>query len=608
MTTGDFARRLLLCSARAVLGAAVVGGATPACFTAGGGTSPPPKSFYFPTGLAVSNGGNVLYAVNSDFDLQWTGGTLQSYDLFHIRRHAAELIDTNLDPAQANAQMVDTRGDPQIPFVSGSGRQGRCRGLQISAPRVNPDGTRVPLGQACSPPVDSTQYVIDSYIIGAFAEDLQLSLATDNDKSRRLFAPVSGDATLTWGKVGSDDNPMAFPMSFPATHSEIPASQIDCGDVGGRCDAYHHAGSDPNQAGNTRNVTMPGEPFGMAQTEDGSAIAITHESNTETSLLTTGFGSTSDISPSPSMQFVVQGVPVGGTAITAVPHDPYASVPPCTGGPTSTLPCVRPAFLQTSRSTAEVDLLRYYDDDWSSLHRPFLVRERAYALNVNNVGSDSRGIAIDPTPRLACKWRAFQTTSPSTSGMNPLTTCAQLPARVFIANRSPPTLIVAEIGAQPAVADGTYDPDLLVFKKSIPISDGPARVYLAPIVDATGRYALRVFVVCFDASTIFVFDPDNLEVAENVIYVGPGPFAMAFDPFSMDDVADHLPVPPDGRPGALCDTGPGKVCELKRYRFAYVASFTQSFVQLIDLDRQQSPETFESVVFTLGKPTPPKGT
>src|ERR1700730_18130895 len=94
---------LLLRAARLALGAAVVSAASPACYTAGGRTSPPTNSFYFPTGLAVSAGGNVLYAINSDFDLQWNGGTLQSYDLFQIRQDTVSLIqahsgDSNTPP------------------------------------------------------------------------------------------------------------------------------------------------------------------------------------------------------------------------------------------------------------------------------------------------------------------------------------------------------------------------------------------------------------------------------------------------------------------------------------------------------------------------------
>jgi hypothetical protein len=170
---------------------------------------------------------------------------------------------------------------------------------------------------------------------------------------------------------------------------------------------------------------------------------------------------------------------------------------------------------------------------------------------------------------------------------------------------------VGQVGGMSA--DGTtFDPDLLVITGNRPLASGPSNVYLAPIVDETGNYELRVFIVCFDSSQIFVYDPDSDSV-ENVINVGPGPFAMAFDPFDLEQVAQHLAVPNDVRqvngastPQNTSLTGP----TLKTYRFAYVASFTQSFVQMIDLDDSLpmiSPYTFENVVFTLGQPTPPKG-
>ena len=70
-----------------------------ACYSAGDGTDPPNKSFYFPVGVTVSRGGSVLYVVNSDFDLQWNGGTVQSYDLQLIRRHTVLAINDPTDPA-----------------------------------------------------------------------------------------------------------------------------------------------------------------------------------------------------------------------------------------------------------------------------------------------------------------------------------------------------------------------------------------------------------------------------------------------------------------------------------------------------------------------------
>jgi hypothetical protein len=358
---------------------------------------------------------------------------------------------------------------------------------------------------------------------------------------------------------------------------------------------------------------MPGEPFGVAISEDGAALVVTHQNETKTSLFATGLDrnqNEADAPRPPSLQFVLDGVPVGGVGAAAVPHDRDAVIPG--------LPFPRSAFLQTSRSNAEVDLLRQYPDalgsdgalvgalggTGSSLPRPFLDRAAVFPITVGLSGVDSRGIAIDPTPRIECKAKV--------AGVDPargrtqtevegdLRACGQKPARVFIANRSPAALLIGELGGS-ATAEANYDPDRLVIRESLPLSAGPSKVYLAPVVEADGAYALRVFVVCFDSATVFVFDPDTKRL-ENVIRVGLGPFAMAFDPFTFEDVATHAKVPFDG--GERRERGR----DLRSYRFAYLASFTNSFVQIIDLDNAQADRsTFERIVYTLGRPQTPKG-
>jgi hypothetical protein len=176
-----------------------VGWASPGCYAGSSGTAPPASSFYYPVGLGVSSGGNVLYVANSDFDLQWNGGTLQSYDLFMIRRHTAELI-------MANETGILPRDPIPIPFIAGypvpEGDAGAdagipwtpCFDVSNASPPTMSNGTRVFLSQSCSPPVDSSQpvYFKDSAVIGAFATDLQLS-----PNARRMFSPVRGDATVT---------------------------------------------------------------------------------------------------------------------------------------------------------------------------------------------------------------------------------------------------------------------------------------------------------------------------------------------------------------------------------------------------------------------------
>jgi hypothetical protein len=601
-------RRLAL----AYLGAAfvVASAIVAACYSTGDGTPPPPSTFYFPVGMTVSRGGNVLYVVNSDFDLQWNGGTIQSYDLHSIRRDAAiSAAGYSLSP-----QLPIAEGGGLALFLDGGTSAEAGAALCPAGPSVFlADGGLI---SPCAPFINSETYERDSVTIGAFATDLQLS-----PWGNRLYSPVRGDASLTWLTVVPDVNgPPA--AGCVGTGCYAPFA-LQCGQAanGGRCDATHHAGVNPNEPGNTRNLTMPGEPFAMAQTADGTAIVLTHQSEGDTSLFLTGL--TPDgggASPStPSMQFVVDaGLPLGGDGIANIPHDP-AAFGCLVGSGCQGLP--RPAFLETNNTTAELNLIRYYADNGTTvfpdaavpdanllltttLQRPYIEVERAYMLTALSNGTDSRGIVFDTSARLACEHQ-YQVTDPL------YLQCAQLPARTFFANRQPPSLVMGTIGG-PSDINGEYEADQLSIGSQPGIPDaGPSRVYLAPIIDADGDYRLRVFVVCFDGNAIDVFDPDTGQ-EEASISVGAGPFAMTFDPYDPVDVALRAHVQPAS--GPLTETftpepgGKPVAIPLPKYRFAYVASFTNSYVQVIDLDNSEpSKATFESVVYTLGTPSVPKG-
>ncbi len=603
------------------------------CYSQGAGTGPPRNVFYFPVGLKVSANGSVLYAVNSDFDLQYNGGTVQSYDLRKIREDAARLV---LSPPPGCPEME---------------------------PGYRPDGsgTRQPLGEKCAPPVDSKPYFRRSVVIGAFATDLQISppptrlvppsppsgqaCASDADCDRvkvcnlapsdpalcsctgavgthagvcdvvgsratdRLFVPVRGNASITWADVARDAPDVRTPDDWPKT--PYAPFELDCAqDSDGRCSSTHLAGTNAND--NSRQLTMPGEPFGVTFSDDGESFLVTHQTDTKVSLFTTGLGrSQNGQAGAPTIDFVLDGLPGGGVGLAAVPHDRESGI----------VPPPNQAFLWTTRAAAEVDLLRRYPDQASqatanpqgaasSLTRPFIDREQVFPITPTAGGSDSRGIAIDSTPRIACKARVAP--ADPASGRSQMQVdaevlaCAHKPARVFIANRSPASLILGEIGGD-APNGGAYDPDRLTLHTAIPLRAGPSNVYLAPIVDRDGAYALRVFVTCFDSAEVLVFDPDTQQI-ENEIRVGPGPFALAFDPFRIEDVATNAQVPTDKIAAQEAPPLP-----LRKYRFAYVASFTQSFVQLLDLDNAQAgtpptttrPATYERVVYTLGVPANP---
>jgi hypothetical protein len=609
------------------------------CYSTGDGTAPPLDSIYFPVGLAVSPGGHVLYVANSDFDLQYNGGTLQSYDLTTLRQHT---VATILDPNNALIRPNLVYG----PVNLDDGGDGGVNNCQTNVPIIRSDGQRQVLGETCAPPVQSSAYVKDSVVLGAFATDVIISRF-----GTRIFTPVRGDASLTWADITFDygiDQPVS--MLPPSLYT------LNCGTrVDGRCDAAHHAGTDPNEPNNSRHLTMPGEPFGIAESDDGASIVLTHQTETETSLFATGFDPlvstnllppdltnltpdqiTSLTTPSttPSMQYILSGsLPQGGIGVASIPHDPLALTCPV-GTPAGTS-CIRPSFLETNRTSAEIDLLRYYPDDGtlggasqpsatmtSTLPRPFLMEENKFALTANAGGTDTRDVVIDPTPRIRCE---ASVPAANPIAMPPRTdddvaadmrACSQLPARFFAASRSPASLIIGEVGAPSSLNNGAYDPDRLIITGNLPLSTGPSSVYLAPIVDAEGNYALRVFITCFDSSTIYVYDPDAGAI-ENVLHVGAGPFAMAFDPFSMQDVANRVRVPPSTANARLVTEPDGTTYtiqpeDLKSYRFAYVASFTDSYLQVLDLDNSltgpdATMETFETVVFTLGAPSIPLG-
>ncbi len=561
----------------AIVALATLGGSVgvSACYSDSAGIEPPTSSLYFPTGLAVSRGGGALYVVNSDFDLRYNGGTLQSYDLTSIRRHAALTI---LDPQ-----------DSELPLVRGP--SGAC---SSAAPVEKSDGSgaRQPLGETCAPPVDSTRYVRDSAIVSAFANDLAFS-----SSKNRLFFPVSGNASVMWADVEPDDS---------ATAATSTSFTIGCGTrTANRCDDGHQAGASATEAGNTRGITLPGQPFGLAFTEDGTGLAVTHQADTIASLLSTGLSATGARVSSPALQFLVGDVPNGSTGIALVPHDADA-FDECIDAPASpaSTACLavlpKPSFLKTSKSESRLALLRYYADEGgqgtSSLYRPYLTYERVYNIGSTSVGIDARGIAIDASARIVCKAQAAFLAGEARRAT--LRTCARLPARVFIANRSTSSsygaLLVGEVGA--TAADGSYDADAVHIVTTVPLLGGPSRVHLAPIVDTDGRYSLRVFVVAFDSNRVSVVNPETLQV-EAVIVVGQGPFAMAFDPFAVDEVARRDLVPDDAR------FAQDPKVKMKRYRFGYIASFTRSYVQAIDLDNTSMSPTFERVVFTLGDPS-----
>ena len=78
------------------------------CFLSDATVSPPVDAFYYPTGLARFPGGSTLYVTNSDFDLQYEGGTVFALDLTKIRLKLNKLLEALRQVGTSPASTVES--------------------------------------------------------------------------------------------------------------------------------------------------------------------------------------------------------------------------------------------------------------------------------------------------------------------------------------------------------------------------------------------------------------------------------------------------------------------------------------------------------------------
>jgi hypothetical protein len=215
---------------------------------------------------------------------------------------------------------------------------------------------------------------------------------------------------------------------------------------------------------------------------------------------------------------------------------------------------------------------------------PFLEASRPAPIHSNSGGFDSRGIAIDAHERAACE----DACAPGDDAC--LLQCASVPFQVYVGNRAPPSLVlgqsVADLpnpgGGAPTPATGLPSDDLPAFNGgSVPLTAGTSRVVVGNVLDPHGNPVQRVFVVCFDTRTIFVYDPAARRI-EKTIHTGRGPQAIAID----------TAVSPDPSQKEL------------GHAFGYVAHFTDSYLGVVDLNQAHS--TYGQIIMTVGQPTAPR--
>jgi hypothetical protein len=506
------------------VGLLLAGALTSACFDPGEGVEPPPDRVYFPVGLAIDAHGDTearhLFVVNSDFDLQFNGGTVQSYDLGRLRDIVRQALDFRRDH---DGECLPALG-------------ARTPATQVAVP--GPCGFLDPQN-----PPDGLGPLIQSAVgIGALAVDaLFRPRPSDFDAIEppgRLYVPVRGDTTLH--VIDVDDDGM-----------------LQCGQASndGDCDDAHRRGDDPEHE-STRGLRLPPEPFGIAASEDGHALAVTHQTEGAVSLFVEEDGT--EWQKGPDLEFIAGNMPARPTGIVGVPE------------PKIVLEAgldYQPAFLVSFRDASEVRLLRFFDDVASDPKRPYLeVTNRAEIRNLTT-GFDSRGIAIDPFRRIS----AEEDCTDPTGRTECLQLAAATPLGVYVANRTPASLVVGETRVNFSQTSSDDVPEF--FGEPLPLDFGPSRVVVGEVINRDGVREPRVFAVCFDSRVIYVYDPMRKRI-ETAIETGRGPHA-----FVVDVADDHA--------------------------FGYVGSFTDSYIAVIGLDQTKIAD-YGKVLLIVGEPTPPR--
>lgn len=530
------------------------------CYDQGDGVDPPLDELYFPTGLTLSAGATRLYAISSDFDLQYNGGAVHAIDLERVRTLIPTQCGSDADcDSSSHCDLTPTTenrnkpshwcvandgphaGKPCGPLgeKSAAGRSlmpGRCSYLSLDKPQ---DG--------------GSKLLVSSVGIGAFATDV-IYRQRPEGPGGRLFIPVRGDATLHYiDVIDETEEPVPFELS--------------CGQGGndGKCDDAHRKGDDPDEE-NTRGIRLRPEPFGIAATTDSRAMAVTHQTEGTVSMFVSdadawGNGVT-NFGVGPKLEFELSGLPQRPIGIVDIPQPKrvteYDDIP------------YDPGFLVTYRDAAQIDLLRFFDDADSNPPRPFIQLAGSSSITANSLGFDSRGIAIDPDARQACETGCDTGPDPK---QQCLYFCAGIQLPVYVANRAPSSLLVGKTRAKqnPVSSD-----DLPNISDSIPVTFGPSRVVVGKVVDQSGELSTRVFVVSFDTRRLSVYDPET-RLFENFL-TGRGPHGVVIDS--------------------------GKDQSGNPYAYAYVAHFTDSYIGIIDLDQRH--KYYGTIVVTLGQPHVPR--
>ena len=541
-----------------------------ACYSIGEGIAPPLGSIYFPTGLAVSSDSSHLYVVNSDFDLQYNAGTLQSLDLNRIHSLIPRGCSSDANCPSDKYCDVPAGADDKVEHSYWCvDRSGQYQGLPCSALGERSTDDRVTVPGRCqsidlqSPQDGGSSLVTAAVAIGAFATDVITRKFPDASRYlERVFIPVRGESSVNWIDVSPD-------------------AKLECGQSAGKpCDTHHRTGQDPSD--NSRGLKMPPEPYAIAATADASAIVVTHQTQGAVSLLV------NDWIEGPHLEFVATNLPPMPIAAIAVPQPMVVQ---------SGLYALAPGFLIAYETTPRIDLFRFAADAVSTPARPYLELASSTNVTINSGGYDVRGIAIDDTARRKCESTAEgsntscvtdcanlsddaqrgQCESVCQAGLaDQLMSCANVPLDIYASSRSPASLLIGRTSPNTQL---TPSSDIPYFYDAFPMPTGPSRILVGQIINEAGSLETRIFVVCFDSRRVAIYDPVRRDV-EAWITTGRGPQAITLDVLAPDSNNEG-------------------------HAYAFLGHFTDSYVGIVELDRRRG-RSYSNIILSLGSATPPR--
>ncbi len=255
VTAGSLFRR----SARnLVFAAATLAG----CYPTGDGPEPDDGRIYFPTAIVASPSGQYLFLANSDFDLRFSAGTVQAFELSKVRAEVAKCLTT----VTASCYGAEPRS-----FLRASVRIGAFAADMTVIPRLDASGTPLPVGQG------------------------------------RLLLPVRGDATLTFIDFDESDSGLLLTCSRTAAPNTFTNT----------CAPEWRVGREPF---NARAIKLGGEPFAVASpsgyTDQGGIATVVHQGSGDVSLFV-GVG-TDHKPPTAKLAFALNGLSASGTGIAAL--------------------------------------------------------------------------------------------------------------------------------------------------------------------------------------------------------------------------------------------------------------------------------------------------